>query len=579
MRRSNITQKGKTLGILLILVLLLFCFISGIILENMRKQSSYYMNDLSDMYIEEMDNRLYRISKRILLIMMEQNSSPNAFRSQIKTIKENQNELEVNQAIMSLKNEFAQYRWEYGNEFHFFLYFEELSKFIELDIEKELFDNETGCQKLINQMMEKNNQTYFAKKKWELLTLPAENYLYKAVHQNGVYLGCFIDVKSQLEPFRNIDLGKNGYVELLENNQVISRLGSKGTQNLNKTKNQHDLWKYETIITKKLKRAPFEIRISITNSKVQTVFTVVVICLFVLALIMFAGYGATLSYLRSYVLRPIRQFVQNLQKYEEEEDHYVLSDHKMIELEQADKKFRNMMRQIKKLKITLYEQELGRQKMEMDYLKLQIRPHFYLNCLHFIYSMLDMELYDSAKKMSSITAEYLQYLFRNGTDFVLIEEELSHIKNYLDILMLRYPEGFEYYIEQDDEVKTVEILPFLIQNFVENSVKHALSLDKKILISVTVLPEEHQGVEYVNIYISDTGNGFCAEILQKLQEGSDLMNKLGEHLGITNCIKRLYNCYGDKSWIHFANSPLGGATVDIHIPKKRRSVDEHTISR
>ena len=37
------------------------------------------------------------------------------------------------------------------------------------------------------------------------------------------------------------------------------------------------------------------------------------------------------------------------------------------------------------LKITLYEQELEKQKIEMDYLKIQIRQHFYMNCLNFIY--------------------------------------------------------------------------------------------------------------------------------------------------------------------------------------------------
>ena len=35
-----------------------------------------------------------------------------------------------------------------------------------------------------------------------------------------------------------------------------------------------------------------------------------------------------------------------------------------------------MIHQIRRLKITLYEQELQKQKIEMDYLKIQIRPHF-----------------------------------------------------------------------------------------------------------------------------------------------------------------------------------------------------------
>ena len=61
-----------------------------------------------------------------------------------------------------------------------------------------------------------------------------------------------------------------------------------------------------------------------------------------------------------------------------------MSEGNLVELEQIDDKFRNMIHQIRRLKITLYEQELEKQKIEMDYLKIQIRPHFYMNCLNFI---------------------------------------------------------------------------------------------------------------------------------------------------------------------------------------------------
>ena len=60
-----------------------------------------------------------------------------------------------------------------------------------------------------------------------------------------------------------------------------------------------------------------------------------------------------------------------------------MTEGNLLELEQIDGKFRTMIHQIRKLKITLYERELEKQKIEMDYLKMQIRPHFYLNCLNF----------------------------------------------------------------------------------------------------------------------------------------------------------------------------------------------------
>ena len=76
----------------------------------------------------------------------------------------------------------------------------------------------------------------------------------------------------------------------------------------------------------------------------------------------------------------------------------------------------------------------------MDYLKIQIRPHFYMNCLNFIYSMIDFGQYDHAKSMSRITSDYLAYIFRNTSEMVPVTAETNHCENYLKILLLRYPE-------------------------------------------------------------------------------------------------------------------------------------------
>ncbi len=158
-----------------------------------------------------------------------------------------------------------------------------------------------------------------------------------------------------------------------------------------------------------------------------------------------------------------------------------MTEGNLLELEQIDGKFRTMIHQIRKLKITLYERELEKQKIEMDYLKMQIRPHFYLNCLNFIYSMIDFGDYEHARAMTKITSDYLSYIFRNTTDRVPVLAESKHCEDYLKILLLRYPDKFTYYIEVHDEVADAEIFPFLIQVYVENAAKQALMADEKAI--------------------------------------------------------------------------------------------------
>jgi len=584
-RQKNIAQQMKGIVKILIPVLILYIFLGGVILANIRKQAIKNMNEISELYMDELDNRFFRISRRILINIMEDNSEESVFRKNVELIcEDSENDIQINYAIGKIREDFLQFSWEYGEEYHFFLYLEETGKFINLDLDADTnLLSDKIKRSLIEKIQSKKDTTYSIKQKWDSLFLEEGNYVYKAAQKKGIYLGCYVNVKDILEPFQKITSGGDGFVQMVSHDgQVIGRITDKGIEDSSRKKedNKHNNngkfavevygngKKEWTMIVKEMKRAPFFLELHISGEKMIGILAVVLAALLVLVLVLLsAGYGMVF-YLRKYVLSPIQKFTDNLLQYDSGDYTYNITDSNLLELEQMDGQFRKMMHQIRKLKITLYEQELEKQKIEMDFLKLQIRPHFYLNCLNFIYSMIDFKEYQSARKMSAITADYLQYVFKNNLEKVKIEAELNHCRNYLDILLLRYQDGFEYYIEQNEEVINGEIFPFLIQVFVENAAKHALTMERKILISVTVYPEEREEGEFVNIYISDTGKGFPEEILNRLNQGLPLPSSNGHGFGIENCLKRFRYFYGNKGEIYFENSPLGGAIVDIHIPMK-----------
>ena len=107
-----------------------------------------------------------------------------------------------------------------------------------------------------------------------------------------------------------------------------------------------------------------------------------VVVLILLAAILIASGAVILIYLKRNILQPVQRFTRKLEQYDSGEYALHLTEESLLELERIDDKFKNMIHQIRRLKITLYEQELEKQKVEMDFLKLQIRPHFYLNCLN-----------------------------------------------------------------------------------------------------------------------------------------------------------------------------------------------------
>ena len=51
------------------------------------------------------------------------------------------------------------------------------------------------------------------------------------------------------------------------------------------------------------------------------------------------------------------------------------------ELEQVNETLEVMVSEIKKQKLLFYEQTIEKQKAQLQYLQLQLKPHFYLNGL------------------------------------------------------------------------------------------------------------------------------------------------------------------------------------------------------
>ena len=108
----------------------------------------------------------------------------------------------------------------------------------------------------------------------------------------------------------------------------------------------------------------------------------------------------------------------------------------------------------------------------------------------------------------------------------------------------------------------------LIQTFVDNSVKHQLSPESQLLITVEVkyiMGEEEK--EYLYISVSDNGDGFESDILEKLKNNEVILKQNGEHIGIYNVCQRMALIYGEEAHIQFGNGDAGGAVIEIRLPK------------
>lgn len=263
--------------------------------------------------------------------------------------------------------------------------------------------------------------------------------------------------------------------------------------------------------------------------------------------------------IRSFIEKPIETIADTMNEIAEGDlDAMVDEQFAITELDKLVHAFNHMIERIMKLKIEKYEVKLEAQKATMQYLQLQIKPHFFANTLNIIYSLAEQKRYDTIQKISKAIVNYSRYMFHDASELVELQKELEHLNYYMEIQEIRYMK--QIYLESDIPENTMSALipPFIIQSFVENSVKYAFSSQKNCNIRIHVETDERK--EILTIEVRDDGNGYSEELLNLDWEDK---NEEG-HVGLTNVYRRLKLIYEDNAGIELKNDY--GAVSIVRIP-------------
>lgn len=479
-------------------------------------------------------------------------------------------------AAQNLNEKLEFYRTKLGGDFHFFIYYPDIQYFVssergDLDIKE--------YQKLRNAVAEGIMKDYQqrqikAVQKWSVMEIAGKYYALNYVLTENRYACCFIDMEKLADTVNVIPLGEenlvffisqegnlyDGIEELQEMNLIYHE--GQGETHLLKT----EFGSRSGYIHRSLNYAEFGLDVVMENNSqlLITMFMQVSI-----GLVFIVGILAAISILyrmKKKIINPLRYFSENLAKIQEGNAELYFDDVELEELQEANQLFEKILGQMKEMKIHMYEQTLENQKLELDYMKLQIQPHFYINCMSLIYNMACMGDDDTIQQLSACVSDYFRYIFRKNSQYVSITEELRHITNYLNIYKIRYHNRLLYEVTQQGDLDDVVIPPLLLHTFVENSVKYGKAQNQTSLIRLSAERIEISGVEFVAICVEDNGPGFPETVLEELVQNQEIVTEKGTRIGIMNCVKRLRLLYGDKAKVNFYNKEEGGALVKLCIP-------------
>ena len=222
----------KAILIILMVVLAVYAGVSAMLLERTRKQAIQEMDEMSKLYTDELDNRFLRISRSLFSNIMEKNQGYSVLGDYIETMEHSGDPVKINNAVSNLRRICLSYAWEYGTEYHFFLYLKKNDMFTMLTMTGVGYDIDKDLEDAVrNQLGLIADTSYSVKKKWNQMDCGEENYICKIAQNQDVYMGCFVNVKSILEPFTDTIVGDDGYVRLVDaRNRVAGQSTSKGIE-------------------------------------------------------------------------------------------------------------------------------------------------------------------------------------------------------------------------------------------------------------------------------------------------------------------------------------------------------------
>ena len=539
----------KLLLVLLLINILINIAMSNITRNFIKNQNIVHLRSSIEIYADSVNEKLHSV-ERFMYSTITHNES-------LEKLNHVQTFLDYQENFKKVQTSFAEF--EYQNETH-------MTFLLETDSTDHFINVSNLYIPYEDYLLLKSNlkslRSDISDRKWKNVTTKNSEYLVKSVHYEGKIIYAVISSEDILKPLNKLNIGNNGKLSLKEPNNIPSANYLIHAQN-EKT------------------HLPFDIYVLVDYAEVFRNITLLEVFLSAVPIIITILSIIIILYIRQWMIKPITRLTERLSQLGDSipPSEFFISEG-ILEIDKANDKLNKVIFDMQELKIREYHSQLELKKIELNYLKNQIRPHFYLNMLSMIHSMLQTKNYKEIEELTILTSNYLRHLFMANQDFSELKDEVQHIKDYLEIQRIRYGNSIYFSLDYNSDLQNTLVPSLLLQTFIENTIKHGFSFQDLFTILLSIKKVKTENSDYIQICIEDNGPGFSEEILSKLNQKQSLITEDGHHIGITNTIERLNLLYPNDYSIAFENNEEGGAKILLLIPYKiiDGGYNEHLIS-
>jgi len=182
-----------------------------------------------------------------------------------------------------------------------------------------------------------------------------------------------------------------------------------------------------------------------------------------------------------------------------------------LETEKLQLETEKLRLEAEKLKL---EADTLRGAAELARLRSQLQPHFLLNTLNAIAGLVTAQPRE-ARRLVACLGDLLRDSLRDASEMQTLDEEITWLRRYAEILESRHSGVLSFRWAIDDEARSVLVPRLLLQPIVENAVNHGAlhraAGSGEVVVRASLATSEREGVGALEITVEDNGPGFSPD--------------------------------------------------------------------
>lgn len=131
-------------------------------------------------------------------------------------------------------------------------------------------------------------------------------------------------------------------------------------------------------------------------------------------------------------------------------------------------------------------------EQQLEYLKYQINPHFFMNTLNNIHALVDIDPEKAKETIVELSKMMRHLLYEGNTTLIPLQQEINFLHHYIKLMSLRYNNKVKINVDIPQAIPDKSIPPLVLITFVENAFKHGVSYQNDSLINIKMSFEDNR---------------------------------------------------------------------------------------